>query len=196
MKSFSFPYPVSALILALMLAACGSQPPAPVVDEAARSAASEPDSKAPAKPKTRPASRAKPGSATPRPAQSKPAKSKPGKPATPRPARRPNAAVQALLKDADAHERSGRYTLAVAAVERALRLAPRDARLWSRLAGIRAAQRQWSQAEQLAGKSNSLAGSGEKRLMAANWRLIAQARERLGDARGALQARNRAAELD
>lgn len=187
------------LLLLLLLAGCGTQPPAPVVDDSALTtpaeAASSDSSAAGAGDKSSPKSRS---SRETKPQSSRVTPADPDKSTTARyvPPRRPNAAVQALLKDADAHEQAGRYTLAVAAVERALRLAPRDARLWSRLAAIRATQQHWGQAEQLAGKSNSLAGAEAKSLRAVNWRLIAQARAGLGDARGAREARERAAALE
>ena len=101
-------------------------------------------------------------------------------------------AVVALLSESDRRRRAGQPEAAAAALERALRIAPGDALLWHRLAAVRLEQRQYPQAEQLARKSLSLAGA-DRRLQAANWRLIGRAREALGDASGAAEA-GRAAE--
>lgn len=105
-----------------------------------------------------------------------------------------NGAVVALLDRADAYRRSGDSGNEAAAIERALRIDPRNARLWSRLAVVRLDQDQPRQAEQLALKSNALA-AGDPRLQAQNWRLIATARRALQDNTGAREAERRAAAL-
>jgi tetratricopeptide (TPR) repeat protein len=105
-----------------------------------------------------------------------------------------NAAVVALVDNADQQAAAGKPDSAAAAIERALRIEPRNATLWRRLAELRLSQRQPEQAENLAQKSNSLAG-GDLRLQAANWRLIAEARTARDDASGAREARERAASL-
>ncbi|MGW8183786.1 MAG: tetratricopeptide repeat protein, partial [Burkholderiales bacterium] len=69
----------------------------------------------------------------------------------------------------------------------ALRLEPRNPRLWQELARVRLKQGEYAQAESLAARSNSWAG-GDRQLRAENWRLIAQAREARGDAAGARAA--------
>ena len=101
-----------------------------------------------------------------------------------------NPAVIALLGSAQSLGQAGNYEQAAAALERALRLEPRNAMLWHRLAQVRLSQGQWQNAIDLAAKSNSLAG-GERNLQASNWLVIAQAKERQGDREGAQAARAR-----
>jgi hypothetical protein len=98
-------------------------------------------------------------------------------------------AVTALLDAADQAAKAGRVDLAAAAIERALRLEPQNALLWSRLASIRLRQRDWAQAETLAGKSSSLARDNAG-LRLQNWRIIEQARLEQGDRAGAGEARD------
>jgi len=101
-----------------------------------------------------------------------------------------NPAVLALLDSAQNQQQAGNYEQAAAALERALRLEPRNAMLWHRLAQVRLSQGQWRNAIDFAAKSNSLAG-GERKLQASNWLVIAQAKERQGDREGAQAARAR-----
>ncbi len=106
-----------------------------------------------------------------------------------------NAAVVALVASAHADFRAGRMAHAAAALERALNIEPRNAALWHELARLRLAEGQYGQAETLAKKSSTWAGE-DKRLRAANWRVIGEARAYRGDSRGALDAYTRAAELE
>lgn len=102
-----------------------------------------------------------------------------------------NRAVALLWARAEQARRADRLEDAVTALERALRLEPGDAVLWSRLAELRLRQSDYADAESLAAKSNALAG--EQRLLRyRNWLLIAEARARQGDAEGAAEARARA----
>lgn len=103
----------------------------------------------------------------------------------------PQKAVQVLQRRANDQLSAGDYTAAAASLERALRIAPRDAKLWNSLAHVRAAQKRYAQVEQLASKSNQLS-NGNARLNAENWGLIADARRARGDRSGARQARERA----
>lgn len=103
-------------------------------------------------------------------------------------------AVVALLGQADQYRSSGDSGNEAATVERALRIEPGNARLWSRLADIRLQQGRPQQAEQLALKSIALA-RGDRRLQAGNWRLIARARWELNDSDGARRAERKASEL-
>ncbi|WP_019569856.1 tetratricopeptide repeat protein [Thioalkalivibrio sp. ALE11] len=73
-------------------------------------------------------------------------------------------------------------------LERALRIAPRDARLWQRLAAVRLEQRDFDQAERLAQRSLGMA-AGDRALQRENWTVILQAREGRGDTQGAREAR-------
>ena len=103
-------------------------------------------------------------------------------------------AVVALLERADNHRQAGDIDAEAATIERALRIDPRNATLWQRLAIARLAQGQPQQAEQLALKSNALSG-GDARLQAANWRLVARARWSLNNSASARAAEQKAREL-
>jgi Flp pilus assembly protein TadD len=95
---------------------------------------------------------------------------------TPAPdAPRENVAVARLMENARADTRAGRLAEAGASLERALRIEPRNPRLWHELARVRLAQGQFAQAENLAARSNSFAGS-DSTLRSQNEQLIAEAR--------------------
>jgi cytochrome c-type biogenesis protein CcmH/NrfG len=64
---------------------------------------------------------------------------------------------------------------AAATLERALRIEPRNPRLWHELAKVRLRQGDGAQAANLAARSNSFAGS-DSQLRAANQAIIEQAR--------------------
>ncbi len=106
-----------------------------------------------------------------------------------------NRAVIALLDRAQLDAGAGRPDAAGATLERALRIEPRNARLWHELAQFRLAQGQYAQAVSLAQKSNSFAGN-QRRLQAMNWRVIGQARIAQGDAEAGQKALSLAAELE
>lgn len=99
----------------------------------------------------------------------------------------PNRAVAVLVRRAGDQQRAGDLDAAAASLERALRIAPRDAALWHRLARLREQQGRYGQAEELAAKSNALA-AGDAALTSDNWRLIARARRAVGDLAGARAA--------
>jgi tetratricopeptide (TPR) repeat protein len=99
-------------------------------------------------------------------------------------ARTENLAIAGLLDGARADAAAGRLANAAASLERALRIEPRNPRLWQELARVRLKQGDYAQAESTAARSNSWAGS-DTALRAENWRLIAHAREARGDAEGA-----------
>lgn len=90
-----------------------------------------------------------------------------------------NNAVIALLDNAGQQSRSGKLDSAAAALERALRIEPRNPEIWHRLAAIRLQQGQFDQAASLAAKSINLAGNNPD-LIARNKTIIAQARQRQG----------------
>lgn len=102
-------------------------------------------------------------------------------------ARTESTAVAGLMDGASADAAAGRLANAAATLERALRIEPRNPRLWQELARVRLKQGDYAQAESVAARSNSWAG-GDSGLRAENWRLIAQAREALGDTAGARAA--------
>ncbi|MGH8691578.1 MAG: tetratricopeptide repeat protein, partial [Burkholderiales bacterium] len=68
---------------------------------------------------------------------------------------------------------------AAASLERALRIEPRNPRLWHELAQLRFRQRDYAQAESLATRSDTWAGN-DGELRAANQRLIEEARAARG----------------
>ena len=88
------------------------------------------------------------------------------------------SAVVALLDTADRQRGSGDYHHAAVTLERALRIEPRNAFLWHRLAVVRLEQGQPRMALDLARKSNTLAG-GDEALKRSNRQLIAKASRQL-----------------
>lgn len=100
-------------------------------------------------------------------------------------------AVVALLDRADQESKSQKPDQAIATLERALKIEPRNPHLYRQLAILRLAQGQAEQAESLALKSNSLA-NGDRQLQARNWRLVAESRRVRQDAYGAAEAERRA----
>ena len=88
------------------------------------------------------------------------------------------------MDSARADTAAGRLANAAATLERALRIEPRNPRLWQELARVRLKQGEYAQAESTAQRSNSWAGN-DNALRAENWRLIAQSREARGDSAGA-----------
>ncbi len=100
-------------------------------------------------------------------------------------------AAQALARQAEQQRQAGDYTGAAASLERSLRISPREAYLWNRLARVRMEQGQSVQAGNLASRSNDLAGS-DTAVKKDNWRIIAEAKRRAGDLAGAGDAERRA----
>lgn len=100
-------------------------------------------------------------------------------------------AVMSLLRQSDQQLAAGSPEGAAAALERALRIEPRNPFVWQALARVRLAQDLPEQTADLAGKSSSLA-RGNPHIESANWHLIAAARTRMGDYEGAESARQQA----
>lgn len=71
-------------------------------------------------------------------------------------------AVASLLAKAEQREQQAQWEGAAALLERALRIEPRNARLWHRLAKVRLQQGRYAMAESLAQKSNALAKDDEE----------------------------------
>jgi tetratricopeptide (TPR) repeat protein len=115
-------------------------------------------------------------------------------PAPPPVSRSENVAVAGLMESARADAAAGKLSTAAASIERALRIEPRNPRLYQELARVRLQQTNFTQAENVATRSNFFAGN-DNALRAENWRLIAQAREARGDADGAREARETAEKL-
>jgi tetratricopeptide (TPR) repeat protein len=103
-------------------------------------------------------------------------------------------AVLNLLGQAQAELAAGRPEQAVAALETALNIEPRNPFVWQKLAAAHLAQHLPDQAEHQAQRSNSFA-RGNPFIEAENWRVIAAARQERGDLAGARQARERMTEL-
>ena len=104
-------------------------------------------------------------------------------------------AVASLMHHARMEASAGRLGNAAASMERAIRLEPKNARLWQELARLRLTQRDYVQAEHVAMRSNTLT-RGDYALRAANWDIIAQAREARGDTAGARSARELAKRVE
>jgi tetratricopeptide (TPR) repeat protein len=105
------------------------------------------------------------------------------------------AAARSLLDQAENSRRAGQFEAAAASLERAVRIEPRNAFLWSALAANYIDIGNYDQAEAIAQRANSLA-NGNPHVEIANWNVIAAARSGRGDAQGSLQARARAEELE
>ncbi|MEM7359492.1 MAG: tetratricopeptide repeat protein [Pseudomonadota bacterium] len=98
--------------------------------------------------------------------------------------------VQRLLASAEQQRSQGDTDGAANSLERALRIEPRNAVLWSRLANVRYTQNDWQQAVQLAAKSNTLAASNHQ-LRRQNWYLMASAYSAMGDELSAQKYRDK-----
>lgn len=96
-----------------------------------------------------------------------------------------------LLADADKSVKEGKLNVAVATLERAVRIAPREAEVFNQLAIVRFKQKKWELAENLAKKSSLLA-EGNAALKKKNWLLIAAIRKQKGDYKGAEYATSKA----
>lgn len=99
--------------------------------------------------------------------------------------------VLALLTTAQQQQSSGDLNGASSSLERAQRIAPSEPQVLYRLAQVRLAQGDAAQAEQVAQRALTYS-SGRPTLQASLWGLIAQARDKQGNASGAAQARQRA----
>lgn len=99
-----------------------------------------------------------------------------------------NRTVALLWERAESARSEDRLEDAIGTLERALQISPENSVLWSRLAELQLEQNEYAAAENLALRSNSLAGD-QPRLRYRNWLLIAEARDRRGDDAGAQEAR-------
>ena len=103
-------------------------------------------------------------------------------------------AVIALLDNVDNYATAGNNSRAIADLERALRIEPKNPHLWQRLGHLYLAENNWVQAIAAAKKSNVLAARN-RYIQAENWHIIARAREGLGDLQGAAEARENSGQL-
>lgn len=99
--------------------------------------------------------------------------------------------VLALLTTAQTQQTGGDLNGASSSLERAQRIAPREPQVLYRLAQVRLAQGDAAQSEQLARRALTYA-NGRPDLQAGLWDIIAQARDKQGDAAGAALARQKA----
>ena len=90
---------------------------------------------------------------------------------------RENTPIAGLMESARADAAAGRLPNAAASLERALRIEPRNPRLWQELARVRLQQGDYAQAENTAARSNSYAGN-DGALRAENQRIVDEARSR------------------
>lgn len=104
--------------------------------------------------------------------------------------RQKGTVIASLINDAEQFSNEGKTEQAVATIERALRIEPKNPLLWHQLAIVRMQQQQWQQAIAMARKSNALAANN-KRLKSDNWALIAAAYDALGNKEKANEARNK-----
>ncbi len=95
-----------------------------------------------------------------------------------------------LMASAISNKAVGDFDSAASDLERALRIEPNNASLWSQLADVRYSQKQFKQAVQLAAKSNTLAAS-DISLRRQNWVLMANAYSAQGDEAAAQRYRNK-----
>lgn len=102
-----------------------------------------------------------------------------------------NPAIVSLTESARIDFEAANYVSAAAKLERALRIEPRNARLWYELARVRMEQTLYRQVESLALRANSFAADNSQ-LRKASWQLIGESREQRGDLAGAQQAYDRA----
>lgn len=103
----------------------------------------------------------------------------------------PAPAVAELLAKADQSSAQGQYDAARANLERAVKISPRNAELWQRLAMLSYTQEDWAQAKALAERSNSFTAA-DSVLAARNWTLIGNAELKLGNQSAAAAAFERA----
>lgn len=100
-------------------------------------------------------------------------------------------AVIALVESARADSDGGNFAKAAGALERALRIEPRNPRLWHELAQLKLKEGDYVQAASMAARSNTWVGT-DKLLRAANWRVIGEAKRSTGDDAGARAAFDKA----
>lgn len=105
-----------------------------------------------------------------------------------------NNAANTLLQHAELSIQQGHLNKAAAQLERALRIDPKSAALWYKLADVRYQQGKLDLAANLALKSNRFAGP-DISLKIENLRIISEAKTRMGNLVGAEQAAMRAIQL-
>lgn len=105
-----------------------------------------------------------------------------------------SAAMSDLLGRADRAIQQRQWSVASGMLERALRIDPKQAQAWTRMALVKLGENNPQQGIHMAKKSNRYARNN-KPLMAYNWALIARAHEQLGMSAAAQQAMHRSRQL-
>lgn len=98
-------------------------------------------------------------------------------------------AVLSLIKKARINAINGELDKAILRLERAIRIEPSNPTVWHYMAKLFLQQENYKQAAGYAAKSSSLARDNKK-LIIDNWRIIAHARFRLGNKKGAQEAQD------
>ena len=104
-----------------------------------------------------------------------------------------NPAVKSLIAEAREAEAAGDYDRAAVALERALRIQPRDPELLQQMAEVQLQKGDYEQALSFAIRSYD-SGSRVGEICSRNWHTISVARQNTGDASGSAQAKQRAGE--
>lgn len=91
-----------------------------------------------------------------------------------------SSAVNALLLQAKVDVIARRYETGASKLERALRISPRNAQVWSQLARVNYKQKKYASSITMAQKSNRYTSAGSE-LEKANWVLIRKASKASGD---------------
>ncbi len=107
-----------------------------------------------------------------------------------KPASTTPAAVLALIRKARADAMAGHIDKAMLRLERAARIEPANATVWHYMAKLFLQKENFKQAAGYAAKSSSLA-QHNKALVIDNWRIIAHARYRQGNIKGAQKAQDK-----
>jgi tetratricopeptide (TPR) repeat protein len=97
------------------------------------------------------------------------------------------AVVEQLLAEADQLKAQGKVTQAVIQLQRAQRIAPREPKVYARLAALQLSLGEASRAEQLALKGLTLVPN-KKSYQYYFWKLIGASRSHLGDGKGEARA--------
>jgi len=167
---------LAATLTGGLLSACTLTRPAPFAP--ANPPAAPPSGSAP----PAPATPAPPGEATPAPAE---------RPAPPPRQFHLGAASSALVSQAHTQAASGDFGQAAATLERALRIEPDNPLLWIELGRVRLGENNAAQADATARKALAL-GTGDPRVEASAWHLIADSLRARGRNPEAVDAERRA----
>jgi len=132
-----------------------------------------------------------PPAASPDVVQPAPPEAVPVQPQVPRAAKPDtDSATLALLQQSQRAQSAGSMIEAIAYTERAIRISPRQADLWNRLASLELANGQPGSAIQYANKALTLAGERTD-WQRQSWLIIADAKDAQGDHAGAVAIRER-----